>query len=354
MDVFGFREWPFSNVPSPDRGENLWADRGGALKQVEAILDDWLLTQRSIINLMWADLGAGKTHTLYSLKARCEKTHRLLPVYVLLPTTITNFLGLYAAIARNIDWTEVGANLPNAKSWAVMNLKKICTWFQTDNDVVRQNHAARWLKGERLRPGECQMLGVPSFIATPEEAVEVLAAAVHALNATGVRVVLMIDEYQRVAEGKRKQLQEIGHGIHTLYNACPNNFSLVLSCATGMSEDVAMILTPEVVSRLSPKRIELTYLTVDDIESYIRDLFAYYREDGNKDPLFPFTAEIIREFGTFLENGLNGETTPRRINEAFHELLSYVHREQISLPLTLDRFKQWLNENGVTVLRNIT
>jgi type II secretory pathway predicted ATPase ExeA len=353
MTVFGFRDWPFSNVTSPERGENLWADRADALKQVEAILDDWLLTQRSIINLMWADLGAGKTHTLYNLKARCEKTNRLLPIYVLLPATITNFLGLYAAIARNIDWTKVGANLPNSKSWAVTSLKRVCTWLQTDVDLVRHNHAHRWLRGDRLRATECQMLGVASPITIPEDAVEVLAVAVHALNATGVRVVLMIDEYQRVAEGKRKQLQDIGHGIHTLYNACPNNFSLVLSCATGMSDDVAMILTPEIVSRLSPKRIELNYLTVDNIESYIRDLFIFYRADGNEDELFPLSSEIIREFGTFLKNGLNRETTPRRINEAFDQLLSHVRHEQISVPLTLEAFKRWLTDNGTNLVSRI-
>jgi hypothetical protein len=353
MDSFGFREWPFANVPTKERGVTLWADRAIARGQIDLILDDWVNTQRSSITLMWADLGSGKTHTLYNLRARCEGAG-LLCFYVLLPTTITEFMGLYRAIARELDWTKVPiSNFPNS-GWSALNLKKILTWYLSDADVVRQNLAQRWLNADKLRQSECQMLGVARPISSPEEGVDVLALTVNSMTASGKRTVIMIDEYQRVAEGKRKHLQEIGHGIHTLYNACPNRFSLVLSCATGMSDDYTMVLTPELVSRLSTKRIELPYLSVEDIVCYMRDLFAHYRDSAakHKDAFSPLTEQIAREFGDFLLNGLNGETTPRRINEAFDDLLSYMRHHRIT-SLDSTGFLAWNKQAGADLIKRI-
>lgn len=353
MTVFGFSDWPFAIVPTPERGVALWADRAITRTQLDAIVDDWQHSKQSTITLMWADLGSGKTHTLYYLRALCQQLGDYCS-YILLPQAITNFLDLYRAIAREFKWDAISPQKLQSQSWSVKSLKKALIWLDADGDVNRQNLARRWLTAERLTNRECEMLGIAQRIATQDEAVEILAAAINSLVSSNSRIVLMIDEYQRVAEGSRKQLQQIGHGIHALYNACPSNLSLVLSCATGMSDDYTMVLTPEVVSRLSPKRIELPYLNAADIVSYVRDLFVHYREknDDATNEFYPLTEPAVRQFAEFLVNGLNEEATPRRINQAFDELLSYMRRVSLTA-LEPGGVTSWISQNGAALLRQI-
>src|SRR5512143_1976034 len=105
------REWPFTVVPTHERGETLWADRANARRQLDALVRDWEVNPSSTINLLWADLGAGKTHTLYALEGACR--HRgMRTQYVLLPATVGGFLGLYRSIADSFDWSTVAEGAP--------------------------------------------------------------------------------------------------------------------------------------------------------------------------------------------------------------------------------------------------
>ena len=354
MERFGFVEWPFANVPTPERGATLWADRANAREQMDAIQHDWRITRASTINLLWADLGAGKTHTLYQIADLCSQTDYLLPSYVLLPTAIRTFVELYRAIARDLNWALVaGALSPEANTWMVRNLRQALRWRLNDVDASRRNLAERWLHAERLRARDCEMIGVTGPITTVDDAVEALTHIVQAIAGPNQRMVLMIDEYQRVAEGSRRQLQEIGHGIHTLFNACPSGLGLILSCATGMATDYAAVLTPEIVSRLSQKRIDLPYLSAGDIVDYVRDLFAHYRTGSEVEPFFPLTAESTARFADYLVMTLNGVVTPRRVNEAFHELLSDADRQGIAAPIERDAVAEWIDTHGAQLAQTL-
>lgn len=349
MKDCGFREWPFAIVPSRERAVSLWADRSVTKKQMENVIEDWSFSKASSITLMWADLGAGKTHTLYNLEARCQTLTEMLPIYVLLPQAITKFLDLYRAIATSLNWKAVAQSLSNTENTLVgTSLSQVVSWYMSDTDRIRQNIAQRWLLAEKLRSRECEMLGVPQPLTNPDDAVVVLSLAINSLTTKYCRVILMIDEYQRVAEGSRRQLQQIGHGVHTLFNACPANFSLVLSCATGMSDDYQMVLTPELVSRLSPKRITLPYLEQDDIVTYIHDLFTHYRHDdfSGHDAFYPFTEAVVREMSQTLVDGCCGEVTARRVNQAFDELASYARHNDGSASLGVQQFRRWVKDKG--------
>src|SRR5262249_4357776 len=155
-----------------------------------------------------------------------------------LPATITKFAGLYRAIADALEWPKIAGLLPTkAAGRTAAQLRRVLDWATSEVDTRRRALAERWLIGERLTQTQCDTLGISTPISTSDDAVEVLRLAISALSAHGDRVVLMIDEYQRVAEGNRRQLQDIGHAIHTLYNACPTRFTLLLSCAMGSADD---------------------------------------------------------------------------------------------------------------------
>lgn len=350
-----FSEWPFAIVPSKERATSLWADRKPAKKQIERLLSEWTQTPASTIHLLWADLGAGKTHTLYFLEARCKTIGTLVPLYVLLPTTIKKFGQLYSAIARAVDWSAVALGLPKELHGRMgRSLKRVLEWYRNEMDARRRGLAEKWVYGDRLTTSQCEMLGVSGGIDTADDAVEVLQTTLTALASGKKRVVLMIDEYQRVAEGNRRQLEEIGHAIHTLYNSCPRYLSLLLSCAMGNYEDYGLVLTQEIISRLSTQRIELPYLTTEDVRDYVKDLFSHYRSPGAAtDEFFPLTESLTSSFAEFLRTRLDEQITPRRLNAALDGFVSYVRDENVAVPVKEKALDAWKELEGEGVLQRL-
>lgn len=352
---YQFSEWPFSTIPTRERAISLWADRRHAAEQVRAVFDFWTGTAVSTINLLWADLGAGKTHTLFHIEAKCREAGSLVPLYVLLPATITKFAGLYTAIAKEVDWRVVALEFNSAaRGRGARSLRRVLDWYVSEGDMKRRNLAERWLYGERLSQAQCDSLGVGTSIGSTEDAVEILHLTIGALSGGVRRVVLMIDEYQRVAEGNRRQLQDIGHAMHTLYNACPARFSLLLSCAMGSHEDYSLVLTPELVSRLSMLRIELPYLTSLDIKDYVQDLFLHYRRPGaSVDGFYPLSEDVVVALAEFLRDELDDQVTPRRLNEACSGMLAELSRWSPSLPISVRDFTEWRERGAREILRKL-
>ena len=351
-DLHGFSEWPFAVVPDAERAAELWADRKRAKKDLNGILADWKRSTSSSLHLVWADLGAGKTHTLMHISSIGNATGKFRAIYALLPNSTTSFVSLYSSIVSGIDWEEVDAGFRPSGVWVGQSMKIALDWRSSSVDAVRKNLASRWLRAERLTMKECERLGVAQPLKTVDDAVEALTLIISALARDGRRVVLMVDEYQRVAEGSRKQLQEVGHGVHTVFNACPKNLSLILSCASGGS-DVEFVLTPELVSRLSLRRIELPYLDVEDVGVYISDLFSHYRAEPRKDESYPFTSESVRVLSSYLINDGKLDLTPRGVNAAFDFVLREFEDADMDAPFSGKTMSAWLVDNGPNLVSAI-
>ena len=350
--MFGFDEWPFAVVPDAERAASLWADRREARAELDAILADWRRSRSSSLHLIWADLGAGKTHTLMHLRHHGLETGAFRAIYALLPNSTTSFVSLYSSIVAEMDWAAVAAGLPKAHTWVGHAMSVTLDWLASPVDAVRRNLASRWLRADRLSAKECERLGVPQPLKTVDDAVEALTMVINALSSDGTRVVLMIDEYQRVAEGTRRQLQKVGHGVHTVFNACPKNLSLILSCASGGS-DVEFVLTPELVSRLSLRRIDLPYLDVEDVAVYLSDLFAHYRSKRSKNPMAPFTDESVRVLASYLIVDGRLDLTPRGVNDAFDYALSALEVRKVGAPYSGAEMSSWLADEGADLLARI-
>jgi hypothetical protein len=297
-------------------------------------------------------LGAGKTHTLKFLTAKIEADGGYAPIYALLPSRTTSFVALYSAIVANLNWNEVEASLVDTGTWVSRSMRTALQWVTIETDAVRANLGRRWLRADRLTARECERLGVEQAIKTVDDAVGALTIILRSLSATGNRVVLMIDEYQRVAEGTRRQLQEVGHGVHTVFNACPQRVAMILSCASGSAGDLEFVLTPELVSRLSLRRIELPYMSSDDVVKYLGDLFAYYRA-GSKRTFAPFTLESIKAIAEYLIREGRLDLTPRGVNEAFDFVFSEVLADTTLREFGLKAANSWLDAHGTDLLRRI-
>src|SRR5437773_9456661 len=93
---YGWSEWPFQVVADPQHAL-VWADRAALKNEIEKRLRRLRDIPQSTVQLMWADLGAGKTHTLRYIEARCKQDDGLrnAAVYTEVPGGIRSFLDLY-------------------------------------------------------------------------------------------------------------------------------------------------------------------------------------------------------------------------------------------------------------------
>ena len=67
IGLLGLASWPFNVVPIQDTSL-IWADRKDVRRQIERLVRRLSRHQSSTLHLLWADFGAGKTHTLLYLQ----------------------------------------------------------------------------------------------------------------------------------------------------------------------------------------------------------------------------------------------------------------------------------------------
>jgi len=82
----------------------VWADRAVLLRQLNRLGRRLAGQQAASLHLLWADFGAGKTHTLLYLKQEIEagKFGSIMPVYCALPKGCKTFVDIYRAVVRSV------------------------------------------------------------------------------------------------------------------------------------------------------------------------------------------------------------------------------------------------------------
>src|SRR5262249_29968141 len=151
------------------------------------------------LHLLWADFGAGKTHTLLYFKQEAERAadRALLPLYCALPKGCRAFLDIYRAMIRAITVQQ----LRTTYEQACKNLGR--SELHTELDAISRNltrclqviaiggeeqqaAALAWLHGETGVPvRELQRLSIFGRVKSADEAVLSLCGIVRLFNIAG-------------------------------------------------------------------------------------------------------------------------------------------------------------------------
>lgn len=321
----GFKYWPFGIVPRAC-GDLVWADRA-ALKEQVIRLGRRLGRHEAVsLHLLWADFGAGKTHTLLYIKQEAEKgTYgSVLPLYCALPKGCKSFLDIYRAIVRAISAELLRETYQQALAavgrerltttlagiWA--NLPRCFSAIAIGGEA-QQATALAWLQAETgISNTDLRGLSLLGRIKSTDDAVLALLGVVRLFNLGGQRrVLLMVDEFQRV-EVLRQQFQDdINAGLHGFFNACAHGMSLLLSFSFGVEGNIKHFLNPELLSRVDPLRISIPMLTNDEGCLFLLDIIACARNAS--DP-WPVTTDVIPAIVAAVADRF--ELTPRRLLKA--------------------------------------
>lgn len=329
------KDWPFSLVPSDERAL-VWADRAQLREGVTRALRRMNRVTATSLLLLWADFGAGKTHTLKYLEAACRRDHQgLLPGYSALPKGLKSFLDLYREIVAGLDAALLGRLLTERCAGRSFDkvvyedmhrlpdlgfaLRAIHQGSERDKAIALQ-----WL---RAVPGQSmaqlRTVGVGRKIQTTDDAIAALTTICRLVAGSDQyhRIVILIDEFQRASQVAPKILAEINAGLHTLYNSCPDGLSLVLSFSCGSVAHLELMLSPELLDR-APLTDPLTMpeMTRDDGVSFVTDLLAAYRLDGAPTATFPYTPAALEAVVDHIQSSRSLTLKPRTLMKVMDEV----------------------------------
>lgn len=319
-------DWPFRILPV--RGNTtVWAGRQEVESQVKRLIRQLGRNSVSSLHLMWADFGAGKTHTLYYVEP-LAKEHSLFPVYVEWPKKTTTFVDVYRGIANHFSLRVLSQlfwkccehkGVDEVLDSVSQQFPDFATILERIYDNDRTSLVHEWL---RAQPGvgrrELATIGIRNPIKTSDDAVRSVVVLVNLVAGSGdyVKLLLMLDEFQRIDHLPPRIRRDVNTGIRTMLNACPDSLSIILSFSFGRPENIDFLLTEEVRSLADPESIHLPQMTKVEAMEFVEDLLKSYRSSESVGPLFPFTAESCQ---VVLDHA--GKLTPRRIMKRFNVVL---------------------------------
>ena len=138
---------------------------------------------------------------------------------------------------------DVGMELLNSKNSVEIKRSLLSTSadFVAALELLEKDKllAKRFLMAEKLHRSTLSKHGIGKRIETSDDAVKAIACIIKMLELSGrcSRVMWMIDEFQRIGSERTAVSEDINTGLHSVYNACPNSFSLFL-----------MVFTPQKIS----------------------------------------------------------------------------------------------------------
>ncbi len=329
----GFTQDPFTLVP-PSGPTVRWLGRPRVKERLKAISTLWSLSPASSIYLVWAELGAGKTHALRYLQGLAVASDSdSVVVYASMPSAANGFASLHRTIVERIpEGTLVDAveslRSTHGSSWllapeldgdretarVLWHLRETLT--QEASDLAR-----KWLRGERLYAAETRQLGGMPWLRTDEDAVRCLSTITRLLNASGHRLIVLMDEFQRIGESNSADARRVNTGLHSLYNACPTGFGLVLSYSIGDASAMDHLISPELRSRVSDT-LSLPGMSTHEAAEFAEELLDECRtSEGqrlfNEDAL----ANALASAAGSEEAGLIPREIIRALQRPFHRAL---------------------------------
>ena len=342
-------DWPFRDEPDPLLYP-LMADREQLQRDVDTLLQNLSRRTPSTIHLMWAYFGAGKTHTLRHLEYLSrERYNCFMPIYTDLPRVTKGFFDLYRLTISHVDLEGVktafeeiythkdGGSFLKKLQFDFpdlsLTLKKLLGAPESEQDTC-----IRWLRGENLERRTLKTVGISKAISFTEEAVNVLAWFIQILNQAaalsggkGVRVIWMLDEYQRIKDCRPGVRTEINNALHAVFNRSPSFLSIIISFSGHPQEKKwPEWLSPEIRDRIGvvSNALLLPPLGRDEAVKFVRDVLRFFRppESDQIDPFFPFTEGSANEVLKLMSQK-HVEIKPRSIMQFFTVVLEKADRK---------------------------
>lgn len=326
LEELNLRAWPFQTVPDPEFART-WAGRRRTKLQIDQLLSKMQMAPRSGLRFVWANFGMGKTHTLMHLRYLCSKTaFALIPVYVVLPSKPVGFLDTYRAIATELPFEYLGEQLLRVGAGSPGGVAQHPMFTRTpgvvnallairSGDSERVMAARQWLTAQPgLGARDLRTLNVTYRIKTAEDAIQALTTLTQlAAYKPGkpAKLVILLDEYQRLGALKPAVRNDINAAMHAFFNANPTGLEIILTFSFGHRNNIKFMLNEELLSRAELQTLNLDVLTPDEAFEFLQDLLSQFRIRPAPNATFPFSDAGLREIIHHI--AASTALTPRRL-----------------------------------------
>jgi hypothetical protein len=222
-------------------------------------------------------------------------------------------------------------------------------------DSEKTAWARQWLSAQTgLSASELRRIGIANRIKVPEDAISALTTLTRLANFKSdppSKLVIMIDEFQRIGELREAIRREINSGLHTYFNENSDGLEIVLSFSFGREDNVSFLLSDELKSRAKPQTISLNIMTETEAIEFIRDLLEQFRVEKDTRWAFPFSPASVKTLVSRV--GKTKPITPRRLMLYADHVLTqsqYAHGTGYQGEVTESEVRQLLDDPRLGML----
>ena len=301
---------PFALTASPEVAA-CWAGRHEVLDQLQRIQSAYERRSDSSLDMMWANLGAGKSHVLFHLAYRLEsspnKQGRILPIVVEMPEQVRSFHDLYRQIVAKLPMEELARRSRFCQLGGSVRELKQAGQVLAHGSGQEKEVALEWITGGRpyltdLR--RCTNIG--RRIEDDVAATDAFCGILKALGNRQTRLVVLLDEFQRIGILKKSARDSLLSSLRSVFSRTPEFFSVLLGAALRMERNALDLLSPELRTLLG-RRPTLSLPEMNGFEAveFVRGRFQFFRPSGfGGAPFSPFSEdgvsaaiEVLKEKG---------------------------------------------------------
>ena len=333
-----FAASPFSLTASGETAA-CWAGRKAILAKLQRMHRSFSSRSDSSLDVIWANLGAGKSHALYHLaylvNGQNGNPTNALTAFVEMPDQLRRFLDLYERIIQALPIPKVVQLILDSNSTAVPGDLRRCGNAIVHGAALERDIACQWLVGRRPTLRELKSAtGIAARIEDDSRACDILSGIVTAMADTGKRLVVLLDEFQRVSLLQPQHRREsVLSNLRSVFSRNPRCFSLVLA-VTSRIEQTAMGMLPEELRTLMGMRpgASLPEMSEDEALEFVIERFRYFRPQSYKGTdEAPFGRDALIATIKYIK----GVDTARLIPRTLLQALAWVYDAVVVAPETV-------------------
>lgn len=329
-----FRASPFSLTASPETAA-CWAGPHSVLARLERLVRSLLNRSDSSLDLLWANLGAGKSHALFHLAYLLEdsgsQAGKIISVFVEMPEQLRKFHDLYSRILAELPIEHVAEVVLVAQNRSIPEDLIRCARTLVHGTGGEKAIAKQWLLGQRPNLRELKAsTSIQWRIEDDSQACDILSGIIAALADRGIRLVVLLDEFQRIASLQPKHRRDIVlSNIRSLFSRNPRYFSIVLAVKSRI-EQTAMEMLPEELRTLMGVRpsVSLPEMSEGEALGFVIERFRFFRpKEYHRNENAPFGRRTLETTIKHIAE-LNG---PRLIPRTILQALGWIYDSAVSV-----------------------
>lgn len=328
-----FAESPFTIVADPSIA-SCWSGRPKVHESLIRLTQSLVRRPDSSLDIMWANLGAGKTHTLfhlaYLLGEQSTKPPNVNCAFVEMPEQIKNFLDLYRRIVASLPLDRVAELLSQCPKGVLPDNVSRAANVLRNGGPSEKEIVTNWILGERPYLAELRRCsGISQRIEDDLAATDVLSAIVHAFDRNKVRLVILIDEFQRIGVLKSGPRGRVLSCLRTVFSRSPRFLSVVLAIQSMVEQTALELIPPELRTLVGRKpAISLPEMDLPEAREFLCGRFSFFRpKEYSGTPTAPFDDEAVSAILQYLKEQAHVPLSPREILQAF----AYVYDQAVDL-----------------------